>query len=75
MPTGNVPDVIEVPPWGDDAPGAPRCITATCIDNGMPVVVVAAAALGRTRFEPVAELEADPGLGRGCGRCGSPRAC
>ncbi len=63
LPTGGVTDVIEVPPSGDDPPGAPRRITVTCIDNGMPVVVVPAAALGRTGYETVAELEADPGLG------------
>ena len=50
LPTGNVTDLIEG-------------ITITCIDNGMPVVVVAAAALGRTGYETVAELEADPELG------------
>ena len=50
LPTGNVTDMIEG-------------ITVTCIDNGMPVVVVAAAALGRTGYETVAELEADAELG------------
>jgi len=50
LPTGNVTDVIDG-------------ITVTCIDNGMPVAVVAAAALGRTGYETVAELEADPELG------------
>jgi len=50
LPTGNVTDVIDG-------------ITVTCIDNGMPVVVVAAAALGRTGYETVAGLEADPELG------------
>jgi 4-oxalomesaconate hydratase len=50
LPTGHVTDVI------DD-------ITVTCIDNGMPVVVVPAAELGRTGYETVAELEADTGLG------------
>jgi 4-oxalomesaconate tautomerase len=64
LPTGNVTDVIEVPPRGDDPPGIPRGITVTCIDNGMPVVVVPAADLGRTGYEAVAELEADPDLGR-----------
>jgi 4-oxalomesaconate tautomerase len=39
-------------------------MTVTCIDNGMPVVVVPAAELGRTGYETVAELEADPDLGR-----------
>ena len=51
LPTGNVTDVIEG-------------MTVTCIDNGMPVVVVPAAAHGQTGYETVGELEADPGLGR-----------
>jgi 4-oxalomesaconate tautomerase len=46
LPTGSVRDLIE---------GVP----VTCIDNGMPVVVVAASELGRTGYETVAELEAD----------------
>ena len=50
LPTGHVTDVVDG-------------ITVTCIDNGMPVVVVAAAALGRTGYETVAELEADSELG------------
>jgi 4-oxalomesaconate tautomerase len=37
-------------------------IPVTCVDNGMPVVVVAASSLGRTGYEPVAELEADEEL-------------
>ena len=48
LPTGNVADVIEG-------------TTVTCIDNGMPVVVVRAADLGCTGYETVPELEADPG--------------
>jgi 4-oxalomesaconate tautomerase len=51
LPTGHVTDVLDG-------------TTVTCIDNGMPVVVVAAAALGRTGYETVAELEADPELGQ-----------
>ncbi len=51
LPTGNVTDVVDG-------------ITVTCIDNGMPVVVVPAASLGRTGYETVAELEADTGLGQ-----------
>ncbi len=51
LPTGHITDVLEG-------------ITVTCVDNGMPVVVVAAAALGRTGYETVAELEADPELGQ-----------
>jgi 4-oxalomesaconate tautomerase len=50
LPTGNVSDVIDG-------------VTATCVDNGMPVVVVAASELGRTGYETVAELEADAELG------------
>ena len=49
LPTGNVSDIIE---------GIP----VTCIDNGMPVVIVAAAELDRTGYETVADLEADAGL-------------
>ena len=51
LPTGNVTDVIEG-------------VTVTCIDNGMPVVVVPAADFGRSGYECVAELEADDGLKR-----------
>jgi 4-oxalomesaconate tautomerase len=49
LPTGHVADVIEG-------------VTVTCVDNGMPVVVVPAADLGRTGYETVAELEADADL-------------
>jgi 4-oxalomesaconate tautomerase len=49
FPTGNVTDVF--------------CgITVTCVDNGMPVVVVDAASFGKTGLESVAELEADEEL-------------
>ncbi len=54
LPTGRVLDRIEVP--GGDA------IEATCIDNGMPMVLFRAADLGRTGYETVAELNADAGL-------------
>ena len=64
LPTGHVTDVIEVPPPGGDLPDTPRGITVTCIDNGMPVVVVPAAELGCTGYETVAALEADTGLGQ-----------
>src|ERR1700683_1173431 len=49
LPTGHVTDVIDG-------------IRVTCVDNGMPVVVVAAGDLGCTGYETVAELESDPGL-------------
>jgi 4-oxalomesaconate tautomerase len=37
-------------------------IPVTCVDNGMPVVVVEAASLGRTGYESVADLEGDEEL-------------
>ena len=49
LPTGNVTDVIDG-------------VAVTCIDNGMPVVVVPAAGLGCTGYESVADLEADTAL-------------
>jgi 4-oxalomesaconate tautomerase len=49
LPTGRIRDVIDG-------------VAVTCVDNGMPVVVVAASELGRTGHETVAELEADAGL-------------
>lgn len=49
LPTGNVRDVI------DD-------IDVTCIDNGMPLVLLRADAVGRTGHESVAELNADTAL-------------
>jgi len=49
FPTGAVRDVIDG-------------IDVTCIDNGMPVVILNAADLGRTGDESPAELEADAAL-------------
>lgn len=49
LPTGNPSDVIEG-------------IRVTCIDNGMPVVVIPAASVDRTGYETVAELNADAEL-------------
>jgi 4-oxalomesaconate tautomerase len=51
FPTGNVTDVF-------------HGITVTCVDNGMPVVVVAAASFGKTGLESIAELEADEELNK-----------
>jgi 4-oxalomesaconate tautomerase len=48
-PTGNITDTFD---------GIP----VTCVNNGMPVVVVAAASFGRTGYESIAELEADDEL-------------
>jgi 4-oxalomesaconate tautomerase len=51
FPTGNITDVC--------------CgIPVTCVDNGMPVVLVAAASLGKTGRESIAELEADEELNK-----------
>jgi 4-oxalomesaconate tautomerase len=49
LPTGNTSDVVEG-------------IRVTCIDNGMPVVIIPAIALDRTGYESVAELNADTEL-------------
>jgi len=49
LPTGHVVDVI------DD-------IEVTCIDNGMPLVILRAADVGRTGYESVAVLNADTEL-------------
>jgi 4-oxalomesaconate tautomerase len=51
LPTGNVVDEIDG-------------ISATCIDNGMPVVVLAAAAFGKTGYESRDELNRDADLKR-----------
>jgi 4-oxalomesaconate tautomerase len=51
FPTGNVRDEI-------------NGIPVTCVDNGMPVVVVAASDLGQTGYESPSELEADTELTR-----------
>jgi 4-oxalomesaconate tautomerase len=57
LPTGNIRDRID-------------SIAVTCVNAGMPVVVVAAKDLGCTGYETVAELEADLEL---AGRVGSLR--
>jgi 4-oxalomesaconate tautomerase len=51
LPTGNVTDVIEG-------------TTVTCIDNGMPVVCLAASDFGLTGQEPPSDLEGNAGLTR-----------
>ena len=51
FPTGNVTDTF-------------GGIPVTCVDNGMPVVVVAASSLGQTGQESIAELEGDQELNR-----------
>ncbi len=49
LPTGNVRDTI-------------NGVEVTCIDNGMPLVMFKASAVGRTGYESVAELNADTEL-------------
>jgi 4-oxalomesaconate tautomerase len=49
LPTGNITDTF-------------NGILVTCVDNGMPVVVVAASSLGQTGYESIEELEADKEL-------------
>lgn len=46
LPTGNTRDTVEG-------------VEVTCIDNGMPVVVIPAAALGKTGYESPKDLEND----------------
>lgn len=54
LPTGNVRDTVELD--GVDP------VEVTCIDNGMPLVIVAAEALGRTGYENPEALNADEDL-------------
>lgn len=54
LPTGRVLDQVDVAGVGR--------IEATCIDNGMPMVLLRAADMGRTGYESVAELNADSEL-------------
>ncbi|MFE3456685.1 4-oxalomesaconate tautomerase [Nocardiopsis aegyptia] len=54
LPTGRPRDTVELPGTGP--------VEVTCIDNGQPLVIVAAAALGATGRESPAELTADPVL-------------
>jgi len=49
LPTGNASDVVDG-------------IAVTCIDNGMPLVLIRAADLGRTGYEPREALDADDAL-------------
>lgn len=54
LPTGKVRDAVSVEGIGG--------IEVTCIDNGMPLVLMRAADLGRSGYESVAELNADAEL-------------
>jgi 4-oxalomesaconate tautomerase len=54
LPTGRPEDEVDVPSVGK--------IRVTCIDNGMPLVILRAADVGRTGQESVAALNADAEL-------------
>ncbi|OBX07158.1 PrpF protein [Gallibacterium salpingitidis] len=54
LPTGNVKDTFDIPNFGQ--------LEATCIDNGMPIVLVRAADVKRTAYESVTELNNDTEL-------------
>lgn len=54
LPTGHVRDTVDVRGVGR--------IDVTCIDNGMPLVIIKAADLARTGYEDVANLNADTEL-------------
>ena len=58
LPTGRVRDRIAL----TGADGAPLALDVTCIDNGMPMVLLRAADLGLGGHETVAELNADAPL-------------
>ncbi len=51
LPTGNITDTF-------------NGVTVTCVDNGMPVVVVAASSFGKTGYESIKELEGDEELNK-----------
>jgi 4-oxalomesaconate tautomerase len=51
FPTGNITDTFDG-------------IIVTCVNNGMPVVVAAAASFGKTGYESIADLEADEELNK-----------
>jgi 4-oxalomesaconate tautomerase len=58
LPTGKVLDRVSVAGDGFE----PFEIDVTCIDNGMPLVLMRASDLGRTGYETAAELNADTDL-------------
>lgn len=58
LPTGHVLDRVTVEGQGFK----PFTIDVTCIDNGMPLVMMRAGDLGRTGYENVAEMNADTEL-------------
>ncbi|WP_443035530.1 4-oxalomesaconate tautomerase [Streptomyces sp. BE230] len=73
VPGTAAPVVIEFPPGSSPLlpTGSVRNtlagVSATCVDNGMPTVLIAASALRLTGYEDPKELEADPVLARRIG--------
>jgi 4-oxalomesaconate tautomerase len=59
LPTGKPVDTL---PARDEASGATVSVDVTLIDNGMPMVLIRAADLGRTGHESVAALNGDVAL-------------
>jgi 4-oxalomesaconate tautomerase len=55
LPTGKVKDVVEVEGVGFEK----FSIAITCIDNGMPLIMMRATDLGRTGFETVEQMNTD----------------
>ncbi|MFC5460561.1 4-oxalomesaconate tautomerase [Massilia niabensis] len=55
LPTGKVRDTLQVA----EGNGEPLILDATCIDNGMPMVLLRASDLQRSGYEAVAEMNAD----------------
>lgn len=62
LPSGQVRDRVRVEPGPHLSGFEPFEIDVTCIDNGMPLVMMKAADLGRSGYESVAELNADADL-------------
>ncbi|MCM0618557.1 4-oxalomesaconate tautomerase [Paenarthrobacter sp. TYUT067] len=54
LPTGNLRDTVDIRGLG--------AVDVTCIDNGMPLVIIQAAALERTGYESVDDLNRDTEL-------------
>ena len=59
LPTGQVKDMLHVPA---QAGAAAFSVEVTCIDNGMPLVLLTAADMGRSGYEDVAALNVDTDL-------------
>jgi 4-oxalomesaconate tautomerase len=60
LPTGQVRDTVTVTGEGFE----PFTLDVTCIDNGMPLVMLKASDMGRTGYESVTEMNADDNLKR-----------